>query len=121
MRHLIEEAERVKIRAKELVGVSEPDPVPRTNPRRPGTLRDSIVKRIGTHRGRFAVLVGSDRPETLWHHEGTQPHVIVATKAPRLVFYWGRVGRVVAFQRVNHPGTRPNRFLTRALDALRRG
>lgn len=123
IRHMIEQGERVKIKAQELVGVYEPpDAYSAANrKRRPGTLRDSIVKRVADVNGQPAVIVGSDDPIALWHHEGTQPHVVVPRTKPRLVFYWPKAGAVVSFLRVNHPGTRPNRFLTKALDVLRGG
>lgn len=117
-RMLIERGEIVKIEAQRLVGVHVPTPGER-RARRPGTLRDSIVKRFAVEGGELAVLVGSDDPIALWHHEGTVPHVIAARNAPRLVFFWRKVGRVVSFKRVNHPGTKPNRFLLRALNVLR--
>lgn len=117
-RMLIEDGEAVKNEAKRLVGVHQPTPGERRD-RRPGTLRDSIVKRIVTEGGAPAVLVGSDDPIALWHHEGTQPHVIVPVNKPMLVFYWKKAGGVVRALRVNHPGTKPNRYLVRALEVLR--
>jgi hypothetical protein len=47
--------------------------------------------------------------------KGTEPHVIRAKRAPRLVFFWRKVGRVVAFKSVNHPGTSANNYLLAAL------
>lgn len=105
MRRLIVDGEVVKNEARRLVGVDT------------GELRDSIVKRIGTHRGNPAVFVGSTKPHALLHHEGTRAHQIVGR--PLLVFHWAKVGRVVFARRVNHPGTRPNRYLLNALRALR--
>lgn len=120
-RRMIEDAELVRQEARRLVGVSRPDPVPRRGPqRRPGTLRDKIVKRAVSRGGEVVWQVGAEDPIALFHHEGTEPHVIRARRAPRLVFFWPRVGRVVYFRQVNHPGTRPNRFLTNALAVLRR-
>lgn len=121
VRHLIVQAEKVKIAARAACPVGTVDPVPRKNPKAPpGTLRDSIVKRVipGGPNG-FVVVVGSSLPYALYVHEGTQPHVITPKKAPRLVFFWGKAGKIVAFPRVNHPGNKPNRFLLRALLALR--
>ena len=113
MRRLIQDGEAVKDRARQLVGVHKPVPGERRN-RRSGQLRDSIVKRI---RPEGYVEVGSEDPIALLHHEGTPPHQI--TGNPRLVFFWPKVGRVVSFPKVNHPGTRPNPYLVRALDVLR--
>lgn len=119
-RRLIEDGEAVKDEAKRLVGVYDPPPEGPTRQRRPGTLRDSIVKRIGTDNGLPTVQVGSDDPIALIHHEGTEPHLITPSRAQFLVFYWRQVGGVVRARRVNHPGTRPNRFLLDALRVIRR-
>lgn len=57
----------------------------------------------------------------LWVHDGTDPHVIKAKKAPALAFFWHKAGRVVKFQSVNHPGTPPDPFLVKGLErAFRR-
>lgn len=118
-REMLVAGDVVKARAKELVGVSRPDPVPRRNQRRPGTLRDSIVKRVVTRGGQPAVQVGSEDKIALLHHEGTDPHEIVPKRKPRLVFFSNRAGATVYALRVSHPGTRPNPFLRNALEALR--
>lgn len=47
-------------------------------------------------------------------HEGTSAHPIRARRKKALRFVAG--GRVVIVKSVRHPGTRPNRWLTRALD-----
>lgn len=119
VRRLIEDGEFVKVGAQQQVGVYQPQPGP-PRARKPGTLRDSIVKRVVTMgNGDVAVEVGSSDPIALWHHEGTEPHVIAARLAPKLVFYWSVAGGVVAFTHVNHPGTKPNRYLTEPLARLR--
>ena len=118
-RKMIQDGDRVKERAKELVGVSPPDPVPRKKPRKPGNLRDHIVKRVVMKGANLTVVVGADVPYALWHHEGTVAHEIVAKPGKPLVFYWPKVGEIVRFMRVNHPGTKPNRFLVEALKVLR--
>lgn len=117
LRHVLELAERVKTRAKEKVGVHKPDPWGRPLDRAPGTLMDSIVKRVVVRgSGDPVVEVGSDDRIALWHHEGTQPHMIAARNAPKLIFWSG--GSVVFAKVVSHPGTEPNRFLTEALDEV---
>lgn len=121
MRRMIQDGELVKREAQRLVGVYRPpDAYSAANRRRrPGTLRDSITKRVvATGRGPV-VEVGSDDKIALLHHEGTVPHVIRARRRPYLVFFWRRVGSVVRMRQVNHPGTQPNRFLTNALRVLR--
>lgn len=55
-------------------------------------------------------VIGSNLKYALLHHEGTRPHVILPVRARNLVFT--SKGRVIITNRVNHPGTRPNRYLT---------
>lgn len=129
VRDLFVAGELLRQEAKRRCGVSSRNDIPggrrRTSggrfvsQRKPGTLRDSIVKRLIDKGGRPTMQVGSDDPVALWHHEGTQPHAIRAKNAPKLVFYWAKVGSVVAFTAVQHPGTKPNRFLTDSLSVLR--
>lgn len=116
-RMLIIRAEQVKVEAQRLVGVFHGDTTYRK--RRPGTLRDSIVKRPVLLDGDPAFFVTALDPIAMWHHEGTEPHVIRPVSKPKLVFYWPKVGKVVAFTEVHHPGTKPNRFLVDALRVLR--
>ena len=54
---------------------------------------------------------------------GTERHYIPrgAPDNPQggpLVFYWPKVGRTVVFSWVNHPGTKPNRFVERAMQQI---
>lgn len=87
---------------------------------RSGLLRRSIVKRGPTvnTKGGLTTTVGSDSDYALLHHEGTRPHEIVPASAKVLHF---KVGGVDIFTRhVNHPGTKPNHYLTDNLkEALR--
>lgn len=117
-RRLLEDGEIVKREARQRVGVHKPDPWGRPKNRRPGQLRDSIVKRMVHHGNDVAVQVGSDDPIALPHHEGTEPHVI-SGRAGKLLVFWMN-GAVVASTSVNHPGTEPNHYLTDAVDVLRR-
>lgn len=124
-RKLLVDADVVRRDAQRRVGVHRPQPgepgwsIARRK-RRPGTLRDSIHVRVVRGAGGDPIVqVGSDDPIARLHHEGTPAHVIRARHAPMLVFYWGKVGQVVAFPKVNHPGTQPNHYLTDALSALR--
>lgn len=68
------------------------------------------------------VLVTAGRtgqtPQLGYQIYGTSAHVI----RPRnpgglLVFYWAKVGRIVHFKSVNHPGTRANRFVQESVHA----
>lgn len=76
-------------------------------------LVDTIVKRHvpDPSTGGVMVRVGSDNPIALLHHEGTRPHVIVPRNKTFLRFFRPE-GGVVFAKRVNHPGTKPNRYLT---------
>lgn len=118
MRRLIEDGEAVKDEARRLVRVHKPTPGERRK-RRPGTVRDSINKRIV---GPGVVMVQAADPISLIEHEGSSPHQIAPRKADRLVFWSGKAGRVVFMPKgraVNHPGTTGSFFLKRALDVLR--
>jgi hypothetical protein len=87
-------------------------------------LRDTIhVRLVRGASSDPVLLVGSENPIALIHHEGTRPHVILPTRGKHLVFWsqnaggWSgvvgqRIGGVVYARRVMHPGTRPNRYLT---------
>lgn len=121
VRRLMADGQHVKEAARQQVGVSPAGPVLKGN-RRPGTLRDSIVTRLISHPNPlgFAVMVGSEDPIALIHHEGTEPHLIRARNSPVLVFWWPKIGQLMRVRYVNHPGTQPNRYLTDSLAALRR-
>jgi hypothetical protein len=76
------------------------------------SLRDSIVKRIFVSgRVPFARVIGN-KPYAFFLHEGTQPHEIRPRNAQTLRFYSQRVGGFVFARVVQHPGTRPLRYLT---------
>lgn len=114
MRRLIEDGEAVKDEARRLVRVHKPVPGERRK-RRPGSVRDSINKRIV---GPGVVMVQASDPISLIEHEGTEPHTIPAR--PLLVFWSGKAGKVIYTQKdVHHPGTTGSKFLLRALDVLR--
>lgn len=61
--------------------------------------------------------VQSNAPYTLFVIKGTRPHTI--TGNPLLGFFWPKLGTFVVFRSVQHPGTRANNFLGRALRAAR--
>ena len=76
-------------------------------------LRSTIIKRVVPDgNGAPMVLVGSDSPIALLHHEGTRPHVIIPRTAKMLRFYPTGGNGFIYAKKVNHPGTKPNRFLT---------
>lgn len=106
----------LEFRAKNSAGISTPTP---TRPAPGGALRMSIRTEIKLGKpGTLEATVGSNRPYAAAHHEGARPHKI----APRasnpsglLRFWWARVGVIVYRRSVNHPGNRPNPYLTRWL------
>lgn len=96
--HLQERGTVVQMAAKSTVGVKS------------GRLQSSIVKRMTKEGTDIGIMVGCDTvPYALMHHNGTDPHVIVPKTAKVLAFKSG--GVTVFARKVNHPGTRPNRYL----------
>lgn len=75
-----------------------------------GNLRQSIVAGMAS---RLVGIIRVGAAYAVYVHEGTRPHVIVATRAKVLMNR--RTGQVFG-KRVNHPGTRANPFLQRAAD-----
>lgn len=82
-----------------------------------GELRDSIHMRQTRDPFGQRMEIGSKLNYALMHHEGTKPHVITPNDANILRFSAG--GRVVYTHKVNHPGTRPNKFLSDQLYMIR--
>lgn len=67
---------------------------------------------------RVSGRVGSDLPYAKMAHSGTLPHLIRprrSNRSNRLRFFWRRVGRVVHFRAVNHPGQPGKRYLVEPL------
>jgi len=81
---------------------------------RTGALKGSLG--ISHERTLFGqrVVVGSGLNYALLHHEGSRPHVILPKSGGTLRFR-GRGGMIVHTPRVDHPGTRANKYLTRNL------
>lgn len=79
-----------------------------------GALRNSIGFTESRVAGGRKVVIYARKSYATLHHEGTRPHIIQASRPTgRLVFVAG--GRARAVRRVSHPGTRPNKFLSRYL------
>lgn len=76
-----------------------------------GKLRSSMrLTHVSVNR-EAAVKIGAYTNYALMHHQGTRPHLIVPTRpGGTLVFRKG--SRVIHTKVVNHPGTKPNRYLT---------
>lgn len=85
-----------------------------------GYLKSQLrVARSREGSGRYAAgwEVQSNAPYSLFVIKGTKPHKI--TGKPLLGFFWPKVGQFVVFASVEHPGTRPNNFMSRALRKAR--
>lgn len=120
-RMLITDGEAVKQEAVRTCPVHRPVAGERRE-RKPGTLKDSIVKRLVEEHGELVMLVGSDRPEALFVHEGTTAHTITARNKPALVFFSAKAGRIIRVPKpnvVDHPGTKRHPWLADSLRVLR--
>jgi hypothetical protein len=84
-----------------------------------GQLKNSARKELQLRSDGVVGVLRFDAPHAILHHEGTRPHLIVPRSAKVLRFP-GRSGIVFA-RRVNHPGTKPNRFLYDAMVEVIRG
>lgn len=74
-----------------------------------GHLKQSLAVTHGRNiRGQF-VMVGSKLSYAYMHHEGTKPHIITPKRAQVMVF--ANKGQIIYTTKVNHPGTKPNRYL----------
>jgi hypothetical protein len=103
-RMMIGLAERVQSGARAQVG------------KKSHNLEHSIVKRIEQSTTGILVLVGSSLSYALLHHEGTRPHEIRPVKASVLAFEIN--GQMVFASVVQHPGTKPNHYLTDPLNQV---
>jgi hypothetical protein len=74
------------------------------------TLHATKHRVVRLKRGGKLIISNSDR-KAKWLNDGTRPHVIRPRRAKALRFFWRKIDRVVYFRQVNHPGTRPYRFL----------
>lgn len=86
-------------------------------PMRSGRLKTAIRADAARREGPWKIDggVSVDVPYAAAVHEGARPHIIRARRAPVLSFFWPKVGRQVFFKSVNHPGNRPNPFLSNAV------
>lgn len=106
-----------KKRAQKVYGVAYVEA-----PDKSGFLKSQLrVARSREGSGRYAAgwEVQSNAPYSLFVIKGTKPHRIPKTGNAKLAFFWPKVGSFVVFASVDHPGTRANNFLSRALRAAR--
>ncbi len=81
-------------------------------PRRTGDFASNIRFRTTQQEGNLVLSVSTPDPLGKWIIEGTKPHPIVAKRAKALHFFIG--GAEFFRLSVQHPGTKPNRFMGRA-------
>lgn len=104
---------------------SKKSPIYKDIDSRGNRLRNLAVRQVGKKTGRLAASMtsrttvdllgivnttGSDNDIARAHHDGTRPHAIRPKRARVLRFVQN--GRVRYAQRVWHPGTAANRYLT---------
>lgn len=75
-----------------------------------GLLRDNIRWTLSHDPNGLVATVGAEVDYALLHHEGTRAHQIFPRTKSTLRF--AKDGKIVYARMVNHPGTRPNRYLT---------
>jgi HK97 gp10 family phage protein len=82
-------------------------------PWRTGKLAGSIIKDVGEDQASISALASY----AVYVEKGTAPHEIRPVNASVLAFEAG--GGVVFTRLVRHPGTKPNPFMQRAVEAAR--
>lgn len=105
-------AERVLDAAQELAPVGKGPTA--------GTLRNGLrIEQSRETTGQWSAGwdVVSTAKHSLFVIKGTRAHKIPGN--PLLGFFWPKVNQFVVFASVNHPGTKPNNFLSRALRQAR--
>lgn len=79
----------------------------------------NLVQSFGVVMGRLYASVGPDRSTpaayAIYVHEGTRPHRITP-KTAKALYFGGKFSKGV-----NHPGTKPNPFMPRILEAAKVG
>lgn len=80
----------------------------------PGSMGPRVMDAVISERGNsLSAKIHSPHPATLYVVNGTRPHQIRPVRARALRFTTG--GRIVFAKLVNHPGTKPDDFLNKAL------
>jgi hypothetical protein len=97
-RYLTKKATFVTLKAKAQVGVKT------------GALQRSINWSYGIKPSGPFVRIGSPLSYAYLHHEGSRAHIITPKVKKALKF--SSKGAIIITQRVRHPGTKPNKYLT---------
>jgi hypothetical protein len=85
---------------------------------RTGTALARTTARVMRLKSGGKIRIANAARHAKWLEHGTRAHVIRARRARYLRFFWRKLGRVVYFKSVRHPGTRPYRFLYLATHAV---
>lgn len=101
-RHVARMTRQVAIGARQRVGVKT------------GATRNSIHDRLGIGPTGLVGRVTARSVAALFHHEGTRPHTIRATKAHGLLVFEVQGSTVFTRKPVRHPGTKANAYLVDA-------
>lgn len=81
-----------------------------------GAVRNSIQVSRKVTATRYVVTISATHRRALLEHDGAKRHDIDQRPGgPVLRFFWDRVGHVVFFRHVDHPGTKGSQFLTKPL------
>lgn len=83
-------------------------------PEKTGAFKGKIQYRTYQGTGKMGIAITTPLPLGRFIIGGTKRHPIVAVNAKALMFYWAKLGQVMFFKSVMHPGTKPNPFMTRA-------
>jgi len=81
---------------------------------RSGATLHATTARFMRLKGGGKIRIANANRKANWLEHGTRAHVIRARRARYLRFFWRKLGQVVYFKSINHPGTRPYWFLKRA-------
>jgi len=86
-----------------------------------GRTAASITKRVYVVNDRVHGDVRANTPYSHIAHDGAQPHIIRPRRpGGTLTFYWRKVGHVVNFPYVSHPGMRGKHFLSGPMERVGR-
>jgi HK97 gp10 family phage protein len=114
LRRFMEDSYGPLMRHTERVADMVQQEVRRQAPIDTGRLRLSVKMVKGATGQKFGWSVAADTHYAVFVEKGTRPHVIMPKRAKVLKFT-ARDGNEVYARKVNHPGTRPQPFMERAL------
>lgn len=106
---LVERRKELKIQAQRFVKLAKEEA-----PKRTGEFASNIRFRTFQEQTALGFRVSIPDPLGTFITEGTEPHPIVASRGKVLAFVPKGGSEVVFAHSVNHPGTKPNRFMGRA-------